>query len=150
MEELTKPQCLELMGSVQVGRLVFVHNARPAIRPVNHLVDGDLIVIRATTGAAITTEVSLGHHGMLVAYEADAIDMTRKVGWSVIAVGTAELITEQGAADRYRSLIEPWVDDPADEVIAISTETIHGYRIVPGTLLSDPDPAVSVTGKRLI
>ena len=149
MEELTRPQCLELMGSVQVGRLAFVHNALPAIRPVNHLVDGDLIVIRATIGAAITREVSIGRHGMTVAYEADAIDTARQVGWSVIVVGPARLLTDQSAIDRYRARIEPWVQGPADEVISISADMVHGYRMVPGELVSDPDPAVSVTGKRL-
>jgi hypothetical protein len=58
MEELTKPESLELMSSVQVGRLAFVHNALPAIRPVNHLVDNDAVIIRATLGAAITKDIA--------------------------------------------------------------------------------------------
>ena len=149
MEELTKPQCLELMNTVQIGRLVFVHHALPAIRPVNHLVDHETIVIRATVGAAITEEVTIGHKGLVVAYEADAIDTARQLGWSVIVVGTAKLVTDGLAAERYRSLIEPWVAGPADEVITISTEMVHGYRMVPGRLGDRTDPATSVTGKRL-
>jgi hypothetical protein len=54
-----------------------------------------------------------------------------------------------GAAERYRSLIEPWVAGPADEVISISTDMVHGYRMVPGSPFSDNDQATSITGKRL-
>lgn len=147
MEELTKPQCLELMGTVQVGRLVFVHHALPAIRVVNHIIEGETIVIRATVGAAITQEVE--RRAMTVAYEADAIDSVRQLGWSVIVVGTAHLVTDRRTEQRYRSMIEPWVAGPADEVITISAEMVHGYLMVPAELSGQDDPTVSVTGKRL-
>jgi nitroimidazol reductase NimA-like FMN-containing flavoprotein (pyridoxamine 5'-phosphate oxidase superfamily) len=155
MEELTRPQCLELLQTTQVGRLVFVHHALPAIRPVNHIVDHDTIVIRATVGAAITDLVTTGGGRMVVAYEADAIDTARQLGWSVIVTGTAELVTDQVAAQQYRSLIEPWVAGPADEVITITTDMVHGYRMVPASIaesssLADQvDPPTSITGKRL-
>jgi nitroimidazol reductase NimA-like FMN-containing flavoprotein (pyridoxamine 5'-phosphate oxidase superfamily) len=155
MEELTRPQCLELLRTVRIGRLVFVHHSMPAVRPVNHLVDRETIVIRATVGAAITDVVTIGGGRMLVAYEADAIDTARQLGWSVIVTGTAELVTDHVAGQRYRSLIEPWVAGPADEVITISTEMVHGYRMVPASIaelssLPDQvDPATSITGKRL-
>jgi nitroimidazol reductase NimA-like FMN-containing flavoprotein (pyridoxamine 5'-phosphate oxidase superfamily) len=141
MEELTKPQSLELMKTVQVGRLVFVHNALPAVRPVNHLVENDTIIIRVTMGAAITKDVAVGYRGMTVAYEADAIDTARQLGWSVIAVGTAQLITDRLEAERYRSLIEPWVAGPADEVISISADMVRGYRMVPGELFGEINTA---------
>ena len=58
------------MGTVRFGRLFFIHNALPAVRPVNHLVDVDSIVLRETVGAAITQEI--GHHGMVVGLLAEA------------------------------------------------------------------------------
>src|SRR5579863_8929528 len=103
MDELTRAECLELLGMVRFGRLFFVHNSLPAVRPVNHLIDGGAVVIRATAGAAITQDVE--YHGMVVAYEADALDTARQLGWSVVVVGTAQLVTDRGAAQRYRSMI---------------------------------------------
>lgn len=147
MDELSRAACLELMRTVRFGRLFFIHNALPAVRPVNHLVDGDAIIIRATIGAAITREV--GSQGLVVAYETDALDSARQLGWSVVVVGTARLVTDRNATERYRSMIEPWVAGPAEEVISISTEMMHGYRLVPGKLLSDQDPDTTVTGKPL-
>jgi Pyridoxamine 5'-phosphate oxidase len=137
MEELTRSQSMELLGTVPVGRIVFTHHALPAVRPVNHLIDGELIIVRATTGAAITQAAE--YRGMVVAYEADAIDPARRLGWSVIVVGTARLVTDPVVAARYRSKIEPWIAGPTDDVISISTDMVHGYRLVPGDLFTDSD-----------
>ena len=52
MDELPEPRAWNLLRTVRFGRLFFVHNALPAVRPVNHLVDGDAIIIRATRAAA--------------------------------------------------------------------------------------------------
>jgi pyridoxamine 5'-phosphate oxidase-like protein len=47
LEALPRAESLRLLRSVSVGRLVFTHLALPAIRPVNHVVDGDRIMIRS-------------------------------------------------------------------------------------------------------
>jgi hypothetical protein len=48
LTELTRGQSLCLLASVRLGRIVFTHRALPAIRPVNHILDGEDIVIRIT------------------------------------------------------------------------------------------------------
>jgi hypothetical protein len=135
MEELTRPEALQLLGTVPVGRIVFTHHALPAIRPVNHVVHADTIIIRATMGAAITTLA--GDRGMVVAYEADALDPARQLGWSVIVVGTARLMTDKIVAERYRQRLQPWVAGTSDDVISISMDMIRGYRLVPGPMIAD-------------
>src|ERR1035441_3020332 len=72
LEALTREESLRLLGSVSLGRVVFTQFALPAIRPVNHLVEGDKIVIRTHIGATITSAVD--GTGTVVAYEADMID----------------------------------------------------------------------------
>jgi hypothetical protein len=136
MEELTQPEALQLLGTVPIGRVVFTYHALPAIRPVNHLVEADSIIIRATMGAAITSLVA-GHRGMVVAYEADAIDPARQLGWSVVVVGTARLMTDEIAAARCRQLLEPWVAGGSDDVISISMDMVRGYRLVPAPMFAD-------------
>jgi hypothetical protein len=137
MEELTRPQSMELLGSVPVGRIVFTHHALPAIRPVNHLVADELIIVRATDAAAISAAAE--YRGTLVAYEADALDPVRRVGWSVIVIGTARQVTDPVVAARYRRLLDPWIAGPTDDVISISTDMVHGYRLVPGDLFTGAD-----------
>lgn len=131
LRQLSKSRALELLGSVSLGRLVFTHHALPAIRPVNHLLERESIIVRATAGAAIT---SASRNGTVVAYEADSIDPDTHIGWSVIVVGTARLLTDEIAATRYRSLLHPWVAGEADDVITISTDLVTGYEMVPDEL----------------
>jgi nitroimidazol reductase NimA-like FMN-containing flavoprotein (pyridoxamine 5'-phosphate oxidase superfamily) len=129
LQQLTKTTSLELLSSVSIGRLVFTHHALPAVRPVNHLVEGESIIVRATAGAAITS--AAGRDGAIVAYEADSIDAETQLGWSVIVVGTARLLTDEQAAARYRARLRPWISGVADDVITISADMITGYRMVP-------------------
>jgi len=129
-EALPRQESLRLLGTVSVGRLVFSHLALPAIRPVNHMVDGDQVIIRAHLGTTI--DIAVGDNaGMVVAYEADLIDPDTHLGWSVIIVGRASRLSEGVEADRFRRLLQPWVAGAgADDVIAIRADLVDGFRLV--------------------
>ena len=125
--ELTPAECWDLLRGTSLGRVVFTMHAMPAIRPVNHLIDGRAIVIRSHLGSAMTGHAS--RDGAVVCYEADDIDPERHTGWSVIATGIARLVTDPGAVSRYQRSLEPWVARPMDQVIAITPETVTGLRL---------------------
>lgn len=125
--ELIPQECWELLSRRSLGRVVFTMNAMPAIRPVNHLIHRQAIVIRSHLGSAITGHAS--RDGAVVCYEADDIDPVRHTGWSVIATGIARLVTDPDAASRYEQALEPWVTGPMDQIIAITPETITGLRL---------------------
>jgi hypothetical protein len=122
---------MTLLGSVSLGRIVFTARALPAIRPVCHLVDGDYVIIRTDRNAAITSELR-ADAGTVVAYEADAIDMTEHVGWSVIVVGVAHRVIDPDEAAVYRQALRPWVSGAKDQVIAIHADMVTGFRLVAG------------------
>jgi hypothetical protein len=126
--ELTREEALRLLGAVPVGRVVFTDRALPAIRPVNHLLDGRQIVFRTSAGAAITTAVDGA--GTIVAFEADAIDPVRRVGWSVVVIGGARLVTDAGEIGRYLELLRPWAAGAKDDIIAIQADLVTGFRLV--------------------
>src|SRR5260370_27670125 len=96
LRQLSRTRALELLGSVNLGRLVFTHQALPAIRPVNHLVECESIIVRATAGAAIISAAN--RHRVVVAYEADSIDSENQVGRSVIVIGNRRLLTHESPA----------------------------------------------------
>jgi nitroimidazol reductase NimA-like FMN-containing flavoprotein (pyridoxamine 5'-phosphate oxidase superfamily) len=125
--ELTEGECWQLLGSVSLGRVVFTQRAMPAIRPVNHLVDNQKIIIRSHLGAAITSRADAGS---VVCYEADDLDPVRHTGWSVIATGLARLVQEPDAIARYEQLLEPWVAGELDQVISIEPQFVTGVRLV--------------------
>ena len=127
--ELTRDESWQLLSSVSLGRIVFTLHAMPAIRPVNHLVDDETIIIRSHLGSAIA-ERAAGHDGAVVCYEADELDPVRHTGWSVIATGTARLVRDPAAITRYEQLLEPWVAGQMDYVIGITPQIITGIRLV--------------------
>lgn len=129
LEALPRAESLRLLSSVSLGRLVFTHLALPAIRPVNHAVAGQQVIIRAYLGTAISAAVG-DRTGTVVAYEADLIDPDTHLGWSVIIVGRAARLTDQAEAARYRELLRPWVADGADDIIAIQADMVDGFRLV--------------------
>ena len=117
---------LALLGSVPFGRVVFTHRALPAIRPVNHIVDNGNIIIRSSLGSGITGAAG---DGMVVAYEADAIDPDSRTGWSVVVTGKARLVEDPDDLARYEEILEPWVDGRMDCVVSIPTDLVTGYQL---------------------
>lgn len=133
MEALDRAEGLRLLGSVSLGRVVFTQQALPAIRPVNHVLDDGDIVIRTHEGAALTTATGqAGAQGVVVAYEADAIDPDSHLGWSVIVTGYAHLVTHTPTLARYQQLLRPWVDQTMDYAVRIHPEVVTAFRLSDG------------------
>jgi nitroimidazol reductase NimA-like FMN-containing flavoprotein (pyridoxamine 5'-phosphate oxidase superfamily) len=126
---LTEGECWHLLGSVSVGRVVFTHHAMPAIRPVNHLLDGKTIVIRSHLGTSITARAS-ADHGTVVCYEVDELDPVRHTGWSVMATGTARIAGDPDVITRYAQRLESWIAGELDQIITIEPAFISGIRLV--------------------
>lgn len=120
--ELERAEAMRLLASVTYGRVVFAANALPAIRPVNHIVDGDKVVLRTRVTADFSRDV-------VVAYQADQLDPRRQVGWSVVVTGWATTVTDAEDVARYEEILDPWVNE-ADTVLAIKTQMVSGMRIV--------------------
>ncbi|MGH3168441.1 MAG: pyridoxamine 5'-phosphate oxidase family protein [Trebonia sp.] len=127
--ELTRHESWQLLAGVSLGRIVFTRHAMPAVRPVNHVVDEDKIIIRSHLGAQIVSRAG-AVDGVVVCYEADDLDPVEHTGWSVIVTGLARLVTDPAAISRYGRLLEPWVDTTMDYVIAIEARDVTGLRLV--------------------
>lgn len=134
LTELSRGQSMRLLASVPFGRIVFTEHALPMIRPVNHIIDGEDIVIRSHPGAAIVTAADQSA-GVVVAYEADEIAPVPRTGWSVIVIGTARLVRDPASAARYEDLLQPWVAGDMSQLISVRADIVTGYR------LEEPDHA---------
>lgn len=127
LEALPRKESLRLLASTSLGRVVFTHFALPAIRPVNHIVEGDKIIIRTHLGTAIASAVD--GTGTVVAYEADVIGPDDHLGWSVVVVGRASRVTDPGEIARYTRVLRPWVSGDLDDVIVITADMVDGFRL---------------------
>ncbi|MER6129040.1 pyridoxamine 5'-phosphate oxidase family protein [Streptomyces sp. NPDC001795] len=129
--ELDSDEALRLLGSVSFGRIVFTRHALPTIRPVNHVLDNGDIVIRTHEGAALTARAGQADgQGVVVAYEADAIDPDTHLGWSVVVTGYAHLVTDTEELARYQALLSPWVKQTMDYAVRIRVDLITGVRLI--------------------
>jgi len=128
--ELSREECLRLLGEVPIGRVVFTQRALPAVRPVNHVIEADRIIIRASLGTAISPEAT-GDSGTVVAYEADLIDPEACLGWSVVVVGRAAHVKNEAEIVRYQLALQPWATSEMDHIIEIRADLVTGFRLVP-------------------
>jgi nitroimidazol reductase NimA-like FMN-containing flavoprotein (pyridoxamine 5'-phosphate oxidase superfamily) len=143
LEVLGRQQCLALLETVQVGRLVFTEDALPAVQPVNFRLSGDDVVIRVAGGAKLTAAAQ----NFVVAFEADELDPDLRTGWSVTVVGHAQRITDVDELVQVSgTFVQPWVDGRRDHFVRIRTEKVTGRRLrapVGTAVLSQISPAKS-------
>ncbi|WP_019548241.1 pyridoxamine 5'-phosphate oxidase family protein [Streptomyces sulphureus] len=123
--ELPRPEALALLDSVPIGRVLFSHQALPAVRLVNHVVVDEDVVIRTHAGAAL---LGSAQDGAVVAYQADEVDLVRRCGWSVTVTGVATLVRDAEAQRRYGEMLHPWVGGRMDQVVRISIDYLTGLR----------------------
>lgn len=126
LEILTEEECRALLSEVPLGRIVFTDRALPAIQPVNFaLADGN-VVIRTSSGSKLAAAA----RNAVVAFEVDQFDPAIRSGWSVVIVGHARIVSENGELSHLRSLpLRSWAPGDRDHYIAITPELISGRRI---------------------
>src|SRR5579862_6963771 len=120
-EQLAAAECLRLLASVPVGRIVYTRRALPAVELVNFAIDGGDIVIRTDPGGALAAAT----HHTVVAFEADEVDTATGRGWSVTAVGRSREVTEPQDIARLRDTGLRALEPGGEE---------HFIRVTPGIL----------------
>ncbi|WP_030840077.1 pyridoxamine 5'-phosphate oxidase family protein [Streptomyces sp. NRRL F-4474] len=131
MTRLDRAEALRLLGSVSLGRIVFTQHALPAVRPVNHLMDGTDIIVQPHPGTTLASIVApTDAEGVVVAYEADVIDPETHLGWSVVVTGYARRVTDPGELARFATRLRPWIDRPAaDAALRIRPDLVTGLQL---------------------
>jgi uncharacterized protein len=129
--ELTREECLALLPTMPVGRLVFTDRALPAIVPVNFAVDHGYVVVR--TGASSTLAAAV--RGSVVAFEVDDFDRQARNGWCVTVTGQARQVVEEGELERLQRLdLAPWAGGDKPHFVVIPIELVSGRRVGGGPL----------------
>jgi hypothetical protein len=122
--DMTAAESLRRLARVRFGRIVFSRYALPTIRPVNHIVEGETVVVHTTHSTTLSLQ------RQVVAYEADVIDERTGHGWCVIVTGTTELIEDPDEVQHYLGLLRPWVPGPDDHIVRIVPDMITGLEFV--------------------
>jgi uncharacterized protein len=88
---LDRGQCLALLGTATVGRVVYTVRGLPAVQPVRFAVRGDVVLFCVPAVSALFTAV----HDTVVAFEADGL-------YPVPGPGDGWFVTVLGRADETR------------------------------------------------
>jgi nitroimidazol reductase NimA-like FMN-containing flavoprotein (pyridoxamine 5'-phosphate oxidase superfamily) len=126
--ELGRAEVLQRLASVRHGRVVFTQRALPAIRPVNHILDGDGVVICSHGSTALA---EAGRGGAVLAFQADEIDPALRAAWSVVVTGLGRLVSDPGEASRYRTALGPWLGSEPGDIIRIGLDLVTGFELRP-------------------
>jgi uncharacterized protein len=133
LQQLSRDECLTLMASVPVGRIIYSRRALPAVELVNFALDEGDIVIRTARGGKLAAAA----HGTVVAFEADSLDPSHQAGWSVTAIGPSREVTDPGEVARLQVIgLNSWADGARDHFIKISPVMMNGRYLRAAPLLA--------------
>ncbi|WP_298180272.1 pyridoxamine 5'-phosphate oxidase family protein [Saccharomonospora sp.] len=122
---LTEAECLDLLRTEPIGRLVFTENALPAIRPMHFVLDGRDVLVRTVEDSWARRVVDT-----VVAFEVDRIDDASHTGWSVVLLGTVTAVTDIDTLVQVTDFRNrPWVPSHRDRYLRIRPGQLTGRRL---------------------
>jgi hypothetical protein len=133
LEPLTEAECMQLLASGGVGRLVYNSRYGPTALPTVYKIDGESIVLGTWDPALFDEDLRTGiaHAEYQVAVEADQIDLEAREGWIVLVRGAAHhLDTEAERAPLIGVGLEPWIEGVPAHFIRVTPTSTWGNRIL--------------------
>jgi uncharacterized protein len=124
LEVLDREECLELLASASIGRVVFTEGGLPMVLPVTFLLEGDAVVFRTRADSLLARKTD----GMVVAFEVDDAELALRAGWSVSVCGQA---SAGPIPDEIASRLQAWAPGPRDQLVRIPLTIVSGRRIPP-------------------
>lgn len=128
LEHLSEAECLALLASATVGRLVYLDDVGPTAVPVNYAVAGRDVIIRVEGGAK--------QHAMaqpVLTFEVDQIDEAMRSGWSIVVRGNGSEVDMESVASLLRQMDgrfpTPWAFGVHNVWLRITPVTVTGRRL---------------------
>ena len=124
--QLSPDECLRLMASVPVGRIIYTRQALPAVDLVNFTLDRGDIIIRTDRSGTLAAAT----RGAVVAFETDSLDPAGLAGWSVTVIGQSHQVTDVGEISRLEQMdLSSWAPGEQQNFIRISPGILTGRQL---------------------
>ena len=139
LERLSDAECMELLASGGVGRLVYTSRYGPTALPVAYKADGESVVLGTWDPALFDEDLRTGiaQAEYQVAVEVDQIDGEAREGWFVLVRGPAHhLDTEAERAPFMDAGLEPWIEGVPAHLIRVESHHDLGQPRPPGMIAS--------------
>jgi Pyridoxamine 5'-phosphate oxidase len=131
VDRLSEAECLELLASGGLGRLVYNSRYGPTALPVTYRIDEGAIVLGTWDPALFDEDLRTGiaQADYRVAVEVDQIDVEAREGWLVLVRGAAHhLDTEAERAPFIDAGLEPWLEGVPAHFIRVNPASMWGNR----------------------
>ena len=137
LRQLTRAECLRLMATAPIGRIIYSRRALPAVELVNFALDhGDIVVRTDRSG-----KLAAATRGAIVAFEVDFLDMAQQAGWSVTAIGPSRAVADPVDITRLREIgLSTWAPAEREHFVRISPQMLNGRRLNAHLDPAEPDP----------
>lgn len=141
--DLSPEQCEHLLNAGVTGRVALSSPDGPHLVPVNYSVVGDAIIIRTSPYSVLGTY----GRGSMLAFEIDWFDHDRWRGWSVVARGRADVVTDPAELDRIRTTWEPhpWAAGSRNLYLRLRWSELSGRQLGTGW-----DPIATLPVRRAV
>lgn len=128
LEVLDLATCMELAGSVPVGRVAFFASGEVLVLPVNHVLDEGGVAFLVASGSKLDAAIM----NRSMSFEADHYDTETRSGWSVLVTGRARYIDDDEVIARLAEHeLTPWsAPDERTSWVLLRPERVSGRRIV--------------------
>jgi hypothetical protein len=147
LRELSYAECRGLLVRQRAGRVAVSTPDGPHIVPLNYSVVDESIVFRTTPFSVLATYA----RNAKLAFEVDHFRDEQQLGWSVVARGRADVVTDPAELDRIRKVAPPapWADGARNLYFRLGWQELSGRALGRGSLAEgEPDqPTASQSGR---
>ena len=126
LQILDEDDCLRLLSSVPLGRVVLTRGGLPVVHLVNFAVDNRSVFFATADG----DKLRAAERGDVVAFEVDDVDIERHLGWTVTATGSLSVVDPEEMARGHNPPVRPWAPNRDANVIRLAIEVLEGRRLV--------------------
>ncbi len=127
---MTYDECRRALNEVTVGRVAVTTDQGPYIVPVNYVAVNERVLFRTPSFSVLGTHA----RGQLAAFQVDLTDTAEETGWSVLARGHTDLVTDAAEIAWFNSVVQPrpWAVDRDVSLYSLRWYELSGRRIVNG------------------
>src|SRR5690242_20040898 len=123
LRQLTSDDCLRLLATVPIGRIIYTRQALPAVELVNFPLETGDIVIRTDRSGKLAAATREG----IVAFEGDGVGPEHRSGWSVTAIGPSRAVTDARDIARLQRIgLDSWAPGVREHFIRITPQLLNG------------------------
>jgi len=134
LEPLGEAECMELLASARLGRLIYTSRYGPTALPITYTIDEGSVVLGTWDPVLFDEDLrtGIGQAEYQIAMEADHIDVEAREGWFVLLRGAAHHLDTEAERESFADAgLEPWLKGIPAHYIRVNPTSIRGNRIRP-------------------